>query len=118
MVKEKRTKLHVWQKPISEEEYMKKIKADSKVVGYFATTKQFYETDMSNPEYIKHRAEKEAKKKLKREKHMKFVEKRIASARKQEKEAISQVPKKLARANKIEAEIEAKKKMVAELRTV
>lgn len=80
MAKEKRTALHPWQKPISKEEYIKRVEAGEMGQGFFKTTGQYYVTDMNHPGRLAKIKAKEDKKEARKKKHIAFVAKRIASA--------------------------------------
>ena len=69
--REKRTKLHPWQKVITQEEYVKKVQEGVFGVGYFKPTSEYYEVDQDNAEYAKHL---EAKKQVKKDKKAKQAE--------------------------------------------
>tara|TARA_Y100000034_G_C6901817_1_gene417278 strand:+ start:885 stop:1277 length:393 start_codon:yes stop_codon:yes gene_type:complete len=62
MTKEKRTKLHPWQKVISKEDYLKKVEEGVFGVGFFSPTKQYYEVEVDNDDYKKHLEARKAKK--------------------------------------------------------
>lgn len=68
MVKEKRIKLHPWQKQITKEEYLKELETGTFGIGYFAPTQSYYKVDMENAEYKKHLEVKQLKKKQRHEK--------------------------------------------------
>ena len=66
--KQKRTNLHNWQKPISKEEYIKKVETGSRVVGFFAPTNQYYETDITHPLWKEKQDAKAEKKQARKQK--------------------------------------------------
>lgn len=63
MARAKATSLKKWQKEISKEEYEQQVLAGHvRNVGFNANLNKYYETDFSNADYLKTRAEKVAKK--------------------------------------------------------
>jgi hypothetical protein len=80
MAKEKRVKLYPWQKQIAKEEYVARVEAGDRSVGFFMPTAQYYATEMNHPERLK-KVELQMKKKADvKAQHKQYIAKKIATA--------------------------------------